>query len=240
MESKPSDNWYVRASSIGALMTKGRGKDNPWGATALTTIQDAVLRNKYGLENKVYSKYMDKGIMNEPQALQMLIKKKGWKNIDLGKSRLFNDYVTGEPDLHHDFILADVKCSFSASTFPWLDTELKNKDYIFQMQTYMWLAGLDVSYLAYCLTDTPESMIIEEVQRRVYKEMSYPDNKSKSMEEIEIEIDADVRKEMTFPGVDEDKRVRVFEVKRDDELIEQIKARVIEARNRYDEIYNLI
>ena len=240
MENKPSDNWYVRASSVGALMTKGRGKDNPWGATALTTIQDAVLRNKYGLENKVYSKYMDKGIMNEPQALQMLIKKKGWKNIDLGKSRLFNDWCTGEPDLHHDFILADVKCSFSASTFPWLDTELKNKDYIYQMQTYMWLAGVDISYLAYCLTDTPESMIIEEVQRRVYKEMSYPDNKSKSMEEIEMEIDADVRKEMTFPGVDEDKRVRVFEVKRDDDLIEQIKARVIEARNRYDEIYNLI
>tara|TARA_R110000772_G_scaffold11971_5_gene37043 strand:+ start:2505 stop:3227 length:723 start_codon:yes stop_codon:yes gene_type:complete len=240
MANKPSDNWYVRASSMGALMTGGRGKDNPWGATALTTIQDAVLRNKYGLENKVYSKYMDKGIMNEPQALQMLIKKMGWTNIDLGKSRLFNDYVTGEPDLHHDFILADVKCSFSASTFPWLDTELKNKDYIYQMQTYMWLSGIKTSYLAYCLTDAPESMIMEEVQRRVYKEMSYPDNKSKSMDEVESEVYISVKKEMTYPGVIAEKRCKVFEVEYDEEIVEKIRLRVVEAREKYDQIYNII
>lgn len=240
MASNPSENWFVRASGMGALMTRGRGKDNPWGLTALKTIQDAVLRNKYGLENKTYSKYMDKGIINEPQALKMLCEHMGWNIPNFDKSRLFNDYITGEPDLYHDFILADVKCSFSIDSFPWLQTELTNKDYIYQMQCYMWLTGVTTSYLAYCLTDMPEGMIMEEVQRRVYKELSYPHNKGRDMHEVEAEVEEDVRKEMTFPQIKLDKRIRVFEVKRDDDIIDEIRARVVEARDRYDKIYHLI
>ena len=68
---RPSDNWYVRASSMGALMSKGRGKGNEWGSTAMGVIQEAVLLNKYGIKTQIQSKYLDKGIINEPVALEM-------------------------------------------------------------------------------------------------------------------------------------------------------------------------
>ena len=72
---KPA-TWYVRASGLGSLMSKGRGKEL-WGATSNAMILDAVLYNKYGIEKSIQSKYLDKGIINEPQALRMLVKHLG-------------------------------------------------------------------------------------------------------------------------------------------------------------------
>ena len=245
---KPSDNWYVRASSMGALMSKGRGKGNEWGETSLGVIRDAVLLNKYGVKTQIVSKYLDKGIINEPQAIEMMMNQMKWtpevEHGHMKKTRLFNDYVTGEPDLYFsngdEMILGDVKCSFSASTFPLFhegDLMGLNKGYYFQMMTYMFLCDVKKSYLSYCLTDTPAHIINDEVQRRTWKAMSYPENHEKSMDDIEQELSLDIQKEMTFSQIPESSRVRTFVIEYDEEVIEQIKNRVIQAREKYDEIY---
>ncbi len=243
---RPSDNWYVRASSMGALMSKGRGKGNEWGSTAMGVIQEAVLLNKYGIKTQIQSKYLDKGIINEPVALEMFYRA---MDIDVkstdqnAKTRRFNDYITGEPDIYIDGVLGDVKCSFNASTFPFLhDGDLKslNKSYHFQMQSYMYLFDCSESYLAYCLTDTPDHMIEDDVQRRTFKAMTYPENAHKDMSQIEDEIRDQVNKEMRFNHIPEKSRIRMYKIDRDLDEIELIKARVIEARKKYDEIYELL
>lgn len=243
------ETWYVRASQLGALMSKGRGKVE-WGKTAHQSILDAVLFNKYGVEKSLQSKYLDKGIINEPKALRMLVKKMGW-DLDpdqLQKNRLFNDYLTGEPDLLVDDergqFLADVKCSYDAGTFPWMvdlsDLKKHNATYWYQMQAYMLLSGVKRSVLAYCLTDTPSHMINDEVQRRTYKAMVYPDNADRSMDLIEDEIREQTTKQMTFSQIPDSQKIRIFEVQYDPEAIDEITDRIIEARKIYAGIFNTI
>ena len=246
--ANPSENWYVRSSSLGDLMSKGRGKE--FGATAMKVIQDAVLLNKYGIKTQIQSKYLDKGIINEPEALKMFARKFNLHYEDSdSKKRLFNDYMTGEPDIYKVYtddsgntheILGDVKCSFSASTFPFLhDGDLKslNKSYYFQMMSYMWLTNCHESYLAYCLTDTPDYMMEDEVQRRTYKAMVYPENSSKDMSEIEDEVRSQVHNEMKVSHMPEKSRIRVFKVEYDQDAVDEIQERIIKARKLYDELF---
>ena len=63
--------FIVRASAVGDLMTKGRTKDAEWGDTSLGLIRKAVLSNKYGIEEYITSKHMEKGILNESEGLSM-------------------------------------------------------------------------------------------------------------------------------------------------------------------------
>ncbi len=46
-----------------------------------------------------------------------------------------------------------------ASTFPWFETEIPNKDYYFQLQGYLWLTNKTEAVLAYCLIDTPLEIV---------------------------------------------------------------------------------
>jgi len=237
-----SSSWYARASQMGLLMSKGKSKGELFGAVADKVIRNAVLYNKHGIEEDISSKYTKKGIINEPIALKMIMKSKGWKDMDLNKTRLFNDYVTGEPDLWDKGILADVKCSFNAHTFfekvPL--KELKDKNYIMQMQCYMWLCDVDVSYLAYCLTDHPQSLVMKEIQHKTYDELDMPHNYDKDMSEVEELVSERIEKQSQFSHIPEEKRIKIFTVRRDESQIETIKQRVIEARERYDHFYNLI
>ena len=108
------------------------------------------------------------------------------------------------------------------------------------MQAYMFLSGIHKSVLAYCLTDTPPHMINDEVQRRSYKAMVYPENADKGMDLIEDEIREQVTKEMTFNQIPDEKRIRVFKVEYDPQAIDEIIERVKEARTQYNAIFNTI
>lgn len=232
-----------RASQIGKLMKAGRSKSQSFGLTAKKSILTFALKNVHGWEENVYSKYMDKGINNEREAVKMLLKHKGWKPKNeedvWAKRRRNNDWISGEADVFFEtdkgeMILADVKCSYSPLTFPWLEEIVTNEDYIYQMQSYMWLYDMDVCYLAYCLTDTPEFTRNDIAVSRINREVSYPHNHDKSFHEIEDEVAIAINKEFTFKQFT--KRVKVFELKRNEETIEEIKSRVEEARELYNQI----
>jgi hypothetical protein len=233
--------FLVRASSIGDLMTRGRTKDAEWGETALAVIQKAVLFNKYGIEENITSKHMEKGILNERESLEMYRKVIG-ANFDLDetKQRLVNNYCTGETDKIHDEIVVDIKSSWSAKSFPWWDSEIKNKSYIFQLQCYLWLTGLKRARLVYALTTTPEHIRLQEIQRVWYRLMDKPENQLLPAFEVEQMAEEIVNKEMVFDHIPIINRVKIFEVERDDVMIESIQKRIEEARVKYDELYSLI
>ena len=233
--------FLVRASSIGDLMTRGRAKDAEWGETALAVIQKAVLYNKYGIEENITSKHMEKGILNERESLGMYRTVIGADfDLDETKQRLVNNYCTGETDKIHDEIVVDIKSSWSAKSFPWWDNEIKNKSYIFQLQTYMWLTGLKKARLVYALTTTPEHIRVQEVQRVWHRLMDKPENHLLHAYEVEMMAEEIVNKEMYFDHIPVQNRVKIFELDRDNEMIISIQKRIEEARVKYDELYQSI
>lgn len=236
---------------MGALMKKGQ-KGELFGATAREVISDAIRFNRDGTEKDLSGvKYLSKGIQNESEALEMFLNNKGvnFEKDDDGfvitnKLRRFNDYVTGEPDWCDENILADVKCSWSTSSFPDVlkkpsdDLKKINKDYWFQMQCYMWLFDRQTSFLAYCLTDTPDDLFEKEVYYKTLEKNGKPDSLNKSMTEIEDEVREKMEKSHKFSQVKN--RIRIFQINRDEEAIEEMIQRVNEAREMYDEFYNKI
>lgn len=233
--------YLVRASSIGDLMTGGRTKGAEWGDTSLGIIRKAVLSNKYGIEEYVTSKHMEKGILNEAEGLEMYRTIVGGSfPIDDIKQRLMNNYCSGEPDLIHDGIVVDIKNSWSANTFPFWDTEIKNKSYIYQLQAYLWLSGLESAKLVYTLTTTPEHIRQQEIQRLWFRLMDKPENAIKEQFEVEEMATEIISKEMIFDHIPVANRVKIFEVARDEEMIEAIQKRIELARDKYDELYNQI
>jgi len=235
--------YIVRASSVGALMTKGKAKGNEWGDTAINEIKKAVLFNKYGIREELNSKYLEKGIQNEMESILTASRVYDW-NFDVmaNKQRYVNEWVTGEPDVYRSNpeLLGDVKSSWDASTFPFMETQLKNKSYEYQMQTYIWLTGINEAQLCYVLTNTPEHMINDQIQRLMYKLSARPENIMRDLSDIELEAEKTIRQNSIFDQIPIEKRVKRFIVKRNDETIEAIKQRVENAREIYDQIYSNI
>jgi hypothetical protein len=161
-------------------------------------------------------------------------------DVDAPKQRLVNSWVIGEPDLNQGSILADIKNSWSADTFPFFDTEIKNKSYIYQLQTYMWLSGQEEAHLVYTLTNAGENLIANEVQRLTYRLLERDENFHKSINEVEEIAEKQVRAQLIFDHIPVEKRIKRFTIKRDDALIEEIKQRIEAARVMYNVFYNQI
>jgi hypothetical protein len=239
---KMKHNWLIRASQIGDIMTNDRsGKQ--MGETAKKTILEAVLFNKYGIEPKeISSKFIEKGNINEKPNIILAKRVLNWADVDPDKMkpRLFNDYVTGETDVLSETVLADIKTSWDASTFPWLAVDCPNKTYYYQMQVYCWLTGRDEAELVYVLSNTPENLIYDEVRKAVWKNLANPEFSDKSENEIEEIMEAKIRTQLTFDQIPEKNRVKRFIIKRDEAVIEQIKTRVVEARIVYDQLFETV
>lgn len=234
--------WLIRASQIGDLMASDRSGKG-LGETAKKIILENVLFYKYGIEPKeISSKYLEKGNIKEAENITLAAKILDWPGVDPQntKTRLINDFITGEPDVLTPLTLADIKSSWDASTFPWLAEKCPNKNYIFQMQSYLWLSNRETCYLVYVLSNTPENLIYDEIRKDVWKNLANPKFADKTENEIEEIIEAKIRAQLTFDQIPENKRIKVFEIKRDETIIEQIKTRVIEAREQFDLLFETI
>jgi hypothetical protein len=221
-------------------MTQGRGKEE-WGATALNVIKDAVLFNEYGIDKFVTSKHIEKGIINEEQSLEMMKRVTGW-DVDLSqpKKRYVNSWVIGEPDLVSNQYLVDVKNSWDGTTFPWFETDVPNKDYFYQLQTYMWLTGFKESYLIYTLTSAPEHLLFKEAEKLSYNLHSLPKYHEKSFDEM-LEIGTKLAtQQLMFDHIDEHKRVKIFRIERNEAIIDSMRDRVEKAREIYDQYRNTL
>lgn len=235
--------FLVRASRLGDLMASDRSGKG-LGLTAKKVILEAVLFNKYGVEPKeISNKYLEKGILNEVEGIKLASKVLGWLDIDTEKPkvRLANDYVVGEPDVNEGEILADIKNSFDCFTFPYGSSEIPNKAYRYQLLAYLWLTGKKKASLVYTLTDTPEHIIADDVNRLVWKNTANPKYSNMSQSELEQSIEDKVRNSLIFSDkIPAEKRVKEYVVEYNDEDIEKIKERIELARLEYDRLYNEI
>lgn len=151
----------ARASEAGKLMVQPRSKTETLSETTKTYLEDWVKENIYGYRKEIKSKYLDKGIIMEDEAISKAIE---WLDLPfvLKNEQSFEDeFFTGTPDIVTDTEVLDIKCSWDAFSFPLFEDEIPTKDYFYQLQVYMHLTGSKSARLVYVLTNTPESITWE-------------------------------------------------------------------------------
>lgn len=214
----------VRCSSLGKVLTEPRSKSELISATAKAYIEEVFKENYFGFRKEFSSRYTDKGLEMEDEAIQFASEQFVWDFVVKNTERFNNEYLTGEPDINTETLLADIKCSWDLSTFPMFDTELKNKDYYWQLQGYMMLTGHTTSELVYCLMNTPIQIVEDEVRRAHWKA---------GLIDEDIDLRHEVQMKHNFEHIEPRLRVKRFIVERDEKAIEKIIEKVSIAREYY-------
>lgn len=217
------DQFKMRCSALGALFTEPRSKSELISATLKTHLNNWYLEKVFGVRTDISSKYTDKGLQLEDEAIRSY--NQVFNTNHVKNDQFFeDDHIQGTPDIVCDINdeVLDVKCSFSLSSFPLLEKTITNKNYICQLQGYMRLTGKKKAKLVYVLLDTPEDIIVREAKSIMYKE-KLPDDF------LDILIE-EVRESQTYSHIPLENRIKVFELNRDDDMINLIDEKVIKCR----------
>ena len=207
----------IRCSAIGQIMTNSRTKGQ-LSKTAQSYVDTWIKEQIYKRRKVITTKYMDKGNMVENESISFAGRVLN-SDITKNEQRYENELLIGTPDVITEDYVIDVKNSWDCFTFPLFYENVPNKDYFYQAQGYMALTGLSHYKLIYTLLDTPDSLI-----EREFKYAS------------ELHYDT-FAKDYRYSEIDEAYRIRIFEIERDDDVIDAINGRVIECR---EYINNLI
>jgi len=221
----------VRCSSLGKLMTEPRSKSEVLSQTAKSYIEDLFNELEFGYRKEFSSRYTDKGLEMEDEAIQFASEQFDWEFVIKNTERFTNDYITGEPDINTDSLLADIKCSWSLDTYPMFEADLKNKDYYWQLQGYMWLTGKTEAELVYCLMNTPLQIVEDEVRRAHWKA---------GLIDEDIDLRHEVQLKHNYDNIPSKLRVKRYIVERDEKAIEKIIEKVEIASEYYKMLKGLI
>lgn len=230
-------NWnevLIRCSSIGDIMTEPKEKAakdaGELSKTAKNALKKIYAKEKYGREQDITTKQMQKGTEVEEESITLLcrvLKKMLKKN----EQRLSNNYITGLPDIFEGEsitsadTITDIKSSYDLFTFLPNIGESLDKDYYWQLQGYMALSGAKKACIAYCLVNTPAHII----QSEQYKLLRNSNVISELSPEF-VEAAAKIEKNMIFDDIPKEERVLIFNVDRDEEAIQKIYDKVLKAR----------
>ena len=215
----------IRCSAIGKIMTNARSKSEVLSKTCKSYLQELAIEEMYGIKKEFSSRYTDKGIEVERTSIDLVQDTCDFGFMYKNEEHFENDYLTGTPDVNTDNILLDVKSSYDATTFPWFEEEIPNKDYYYQLQGYMALCNKRKSVLAYCLVNTPFQIVEDEVRRAHWKEHLIDENE---------ELRADVEARHNFDHIPPEKRIKTFEVRYDKDVVKAIYERIKECRKYYE------
>jgi hypothetical protein len=210
-------------------MTNAKTKGETLSQTTKTYLQELAVQEVYGIRKEFSSRYTDKGNEVEELSIALCNDVLNLGFIYKNEEHFENDWISGTPDVNTDEILLDVKSSWDATTFPFFDTELKNKDYLYQLQGYLWLTNKTEALLCYCLIDTPLQIVEDEIRREHWKA---------NLIEESLDLRAFVQSKHTFGHIPKEKRLKTFKIAKDDIIIENIKTRIEECREYYDNLLN--
>lgn len=184
---------------------------------AKTYLQDWMKERLYGRRKEFSNKKTEKGIVCEPQGIEMTARIMNYGMISKNTVRKSNDWITGECDLDLAKITEDIKCSWDIYTFPLFETKLPNSDYYYQGQGYMWLYGTQRYAVNYCLLDAPEDMIDQAARSASY---------AIGQTEVTEDLYNEVRQKMTYGDIPDWLKFKRFEFDRDENVIAVIKQQV--------------
>ena len=212
----------IRASGCGQIMTNPRSKSDLLSKTAQTFCQEWLISKLFDRHKEISSKYMDKGLIVEDQAIDLYSELTG-KFFIKNEQYFENEFCCGTPDIISD-IIADVKSVWSPFTLPIFETEVP-ANYFFQLQVYMHLTGKTESELVYVLCDTPLHLIEAETY-------SYCRRTGYNFTDV---FDGFV-KNMTYSDIPKEKRIKIFTIDYDPATIERIEGRVKTCREYINQL----
>lgn len=185
--------------------------------TTRTYLDEIFIAEMYGRKKDITTKYMEKGLLCEEDALELLGRVEGQLLLK-NKDKYENKWIVGTPD-NTTKKVRDTKASWDIFTF---FKSGMTTDYEWQLRGYMWLTELEESTLAYCLVDTPQHLIYEECKRLAWRtgviDWEVDEEFQKKCEEIE--------KNMTFADIPDNERVRQIHLKRDLDKEKELQDRI--------------
>ena len=196
----------IRASASGKLMTKPRSKSEVLSKTTKSYLEEWTKEQIYGVRKNIQSKYLTKGNQVEDDAIMYASTEKGWLFAEKNEEYFEDEYFCGTPDLILENKIIDIKSSWDCFSFPLFYNGIPNKDYYYQLQTYMHLTGKHNAQLVYVLMNTPEELTLEE---------------SHDYSEINSKY-----------------RIKIFDVEYQEEVIEELKNKVIESREYIKQLWS--
>lgn len=234
--------------TLGELLAKKQAK-NDLSATTKNYLNELHKQVLFKRKSDLKNKYLDKGIQVEEQSLTLYSKVSNfpfYKNEEFFK----NDFICGTPDNCKGKV-RDIKSSWDYTTFPFYDTEIKNNDYICQLNGYMELNGLAEAELIYCLVDTPFKMINDELRRADWK-FNIMDNDGNIRQES-IKLVTEIVSNMIYTNeglmnfceenpavklewfekfreIPENLRVKIFTIQKDENLIKTLYSQIEKCR----------
>lgn len=220
-------NGYIAKDKLTETQERTKAKlihkrDNPTlGEGAKTYCKDWLKGQLLGYKKMISSKYLDKGNICEDEAIDFIVNQLGEGFLIKNEDHFSDDYMMGTPDVITNDLIIDVKNSWDASTFPMFEVEIPSKDYYWQLQGYMRLAGRSKSKLIYTLMDTPDHLIAKEARW---------ESIGQGFEEMEVDIYEEFRKNMTYKNVPAELKIKVFDIERNDSDIQKIKTQVERCR----------
>ena len=224
----------IRASSVGYLMTEPVTKADKEAGVLSKTAQkhliEVYIAEKYGRKRDIQTKQMKKGIEAEQDSIDLLsmyLKLPFSKN----EERFKNDFITGLPDIINGDTIIDIKSSYDLWTFLGNIPDKLDNLYYWQMQSYMWLTGTTKATIAYCLVNTPES-IIQQEKYYLLKKMDVISEESPEFIQEAMKIEFN----MTFDDILMDERILMFNVSRSEDDILRIENKVLKARTFLQEL----
>ena len=221
------NEFRLRASCAGKLMTNGRGKDAGMGATAKSYCEEWLISELTGKEKEIESKYLTRGNDAEEWSINRIGNYYG-KKLEKNEVYLHNEFFQGTFDtMIQGERVIDAKTPWYAFTFPFFMKE-PPKDYYYQLQIYMELTGLKKASLCYCLENGTE----EQINLLAWK-LAKKEAKTKDEDDVEMTMEhwEQAGKQLNYDHLPNHLRIKVFEFDYDAELIEKMKLRVLDARD---------
>lgn len=142
-------------------------------ATTITHLVDCYVSTVYKRQTDVWGVALEKGVAVEEDSITLLsnIHQRFFKK---NEQHFENDFIKGTPDIiigtpPHAEEVKDVKSSWDIFTFFRIQDKPINSDYYWQLQAYMVLTGAKHATLDYCLVNTPEHIVEQEVRKLFYR-----------------------------------------------------------------------
>lgn len=162
--------YKFRCSGLRHLMVNPKKKTELLSESTKTYLKDIYIKEVYGRDRgyQTISKFTQKGTMVESDSLDLVEKvtgKRYFKNL----KEFSNDWIKGTPDVIPEEKVIDIKSNWDLWTFGNISEDKARTDYYYQVLGYMWLTGKKIGDLNFCLVNTPDMLIEDEIYRLKFK-----------------------------------------------------------------------
>lgn len=202
-KKSPFTNYKFRPSQLTALMTKPRSKSELLSETAKSILDEIYIKEIYGRQKIIVSKYLEKGTNQENESISMY-RKHFQIFAEKNETTFENPFLKGTPDIVLTNKVVDVKTCWDIWTFHSVDAEKARRDYYYQLVAYMLLTGKKTAELAYCLVSNDEYTIYSELQKIKY--MKGLDDNDPALDDYEAQL----RSNHTYDDIPLESRIKVF------------------------------